>query len=444
MKGPKLSLHFARKFPHDPYRMTCDLISKYGNQFTLKGPMFNLHFFADPKFVEHILFTNSLNYFMPDTPVMVPISKEAHLTSAETNKQWLGCRSKVLNKLLSQTNALADTGALVKNINEKLKAWDVYAQNQQVVDIHHLFVLISCDNLLKVVLGNIPLEPEGLIHLVNRFVSQIMRYEVSITKLAWSLPTATRRDARQITEELTRYCDTIIKHCLSDEVPQVRIFKDIVTSYGVDYHDNNLEKNKQLWGLMRIIASAYLAGGFHTMSLTLTIACAYLSKFPQIAQNVRDEITQYIGDNEITQDNIGKLNYTRAVILESLRYSGGIIPLIQRIALAEDKIGDTLVKKNDKILLPLFYMGHLPEYWENPEGFEPTRFLSINLQDDRYRFVYLPFSAGSHGCMGRNFGTLQATILLAMTMRKYKLELLPNQAVTILNAANLKMYINKL
>lgn len=440
MKQPRLSLTFAREFIHNPYQMTCDLIAEYGKQFTMKGLTFDLHFFAEPKSLEYILFSNSKNYLMPMSPMFEPMNKEAHLTSPELNKQWLNCRTKVLNKLLNQSNALADTDALVNIIDEKLAGWDKYAKSEQPVNIHHEFTLIACSNFLQVILGNIPLDPEYLIDLMNRFIKQLMLYEVSMTKLAWTLPTRIKREAKQISKDLADCADTIINYCLLDEA-QVPIFKEVVTSYGFDYHAKDLQKNRQLWGVLRAIAVAYLTGGFHTMSLTLTITCAYLSKFPLVVQIMRDEIAKNIGDQAITKDNVASLNYTRSVVLESLRYSGGILPIIQRVVLEDDQVGDIKVKKNDKILIPLFYMGHLPEYWENPEGFEPARFLSINVTDDRYRYIYLPFSAGSHACLGRNFGMLEATILLAMTIRKYDLELLPNQPITMLNATNIKMYV---
>ena len=60
----------------------------------------------------------------------------------------------------------------------------------------------------------------------------------------------------------------------------------------------------------------------------------------------------------------------------------------------------------------------------------PERFLNIDTLDDRYRFAHLTFGAGINSCAGRQYAILQCTIILAMAMRKFRIDLAPFQRVS--------------
>lgn len=58
------------------------------------------------------------------------------------------------------------------------------------------------------------------------------------------------------------------------------------------------------------------------------------------------------------------------------------------------------------------------QHFPNPEVFDPERF-SPEKKDHFNPYVYLPFGAGPHNCIGERFGMIQVKIGLINFLRNY-------------------------
>lgn len=47
----------------------------------------------------------------------------------------------------------------------------------------------------------------------------------------------------------------------------------------------------------------------------------------------------------------------------------------------------------------IYWVHHNPEYYPNPDTFDPDRFTAEN-SNNRPHFTYIPFSAGPRNCVG--------------------------------------------
>ena len=65
-----------------------------------------------------------------------------------------------------------------------------------------------------------------------------------------------------------------------------------------------------------------------------------------------------------------------------------------------------------------------PAFWEDPEAFDPDRFLPER-SADRPKFVYLPFGAGPRQCIGSHFALIEAQLVVATLAQGYRLQLVP-------------------
>lgn len=158
--------------------------------------------------------------------------------------------------------------------------------------------------------------------------------------------------------------------------------------------------------------------GHETTALTLTWMFSLLSGRAEVLEAARREVDQVLGDRDPGFDDVGKLTFLRQVVDETLRLSGPVA-MVARSAAAADVVGGFGVKAGD-VVLPFFWATHRhPDFWREPERFDPSRF-SAEESRGRDPWSYLPFSAGQRMCIGNTFSLVETVLLLAMLLRRFE------------------------
>jgi len=122
-----------------------------------------------------------------------------------------------------------------------------------------------------------------------------------------------------------------------------------------------------------------------------------------------------------------RLTYTTAVIKESLRLfvgAGTIRSGIKGYDLIDPRNNQrypTYVNGPFPIMVRAFPIHRNPENFDNPDVFDPERFLGDNLSKMK-KDAYRPFEKGSRDCPGQELSMMEMRITLALTIRKFNLK----------------------
>jgi cytochrome P450 len=170
-----------------------------------------------------------------------------------------------------------------------------------------------------------------------------------------------------------------------------------------------------------------IIAGHETVASALSWTWYLLASHPQVRDQIDMELASVLGNNEPVSNDIQRLDLTRAVIDEALR----LYPpawLITRKAVGDDNLGDYRIQAGALMIISPFLLHRSPEYWKNPQVFNPARFLGV-AGAERPRYAYIPFGGGPRMCIGNSFALLEARLILAMVAQRYRLRLAPGAAV---------------
>jgi cytochrome P450 len=158
-----------------------------------------------------------------------------------------------------------------------------------------------------------------------------------------------------------------------------------------------------------------------------------LSREPEVAGRLADEVERALGGRLPEAGDLGSLQYVSQVFEESLRLHPPS-PGINRVAVQEDTLGGYHVPVGTEVVASAYIMHRHPEYWRDPEVFDPSRFAPEQVQA-RPRFVYIPFGAGQRVCIGAMLATHIAIMSTSLVAQRYRLESVPGRKMVPLTGS---------
>ncbi|KAK1363375.1 Ent-kaurenoic acid oxidase 1 [Heracleum sosnowskyi] len=208
---------------------------------------------------------------------------------------------------------------------------------------------------------------------------------------------------------------------------------------GVDVRVNNVT-NDLMDGLMGLkddegkelsdtevldnIVSLVIAG-YESTSLAIMWALYYLAKYPSVLQKLREEnmcLRKHKNEEQITSDDIAKLNYTNKVVEETIRMAN-IAAFIFRTATKDVEYKGYTIPRGWKVMMWVRYLHTNPENFDDPMSFNPDRW-----NEPAKAGTYQVFGGGSRICAGNMLARLQVAIFLHHLAIGYKWELVNPKA----------------
>jgi cytochrome P450 len=119
--------------------------------------------------------------------------------------------------------------------------------------------------------------------------------------------------------------------------------------------------------------------------------------------------------------SVSKLRLSRDVFREGLRLYPPVPMMVRETKCREDMRGRA-APKGAQIVLSPWHLHRHERLWDNPDGFDPTRWGTENGKQCQ-RDAYIPFSAGPRVCTGAGFAMVEGPLLLSMLVRRFRFEL---------------------
>jgi cytochrome P450 len=161
-----------------------------------------------------------------------------------------------------------------------------------------------------------------------------------------------------------------------------------------------------------------LLAGHETTATTLAWVLQYVLAHPAVHARLRDELATYGGHDRVPASS--DLPYLDAAIKETQRLMP-IIPMVgRRLHQATTVAGHALPA--GVVVAPCIYLTHRrPDLWEEPERFQPERFLGKRPTP----YEFFPFGGGTRACLGATFASFEMKIVLARIFTRLELRAVP-------------------
>lgn len=165
------------------------------------------------------------------------------------------------------------------------------------------------------------------------------------------------------------------------------------------------------------LVSMVLAGMSGLPGITAASLLYAMYRFPHWQARIREE-TSALSLEQLYALPIKSLPCTSRFVKETLRLWPGLFAL-HRPASHDIDIEGVCIRKGGAYELSSYFQHHSPEYWQNPDSFDPDRWLPERRQANKG--AYVPFGFSSRACIGSAVGHAQLLLFCALVTRDFEL-----------------------
>jgi cytochrome P450 len=440
LRGPKPRFLVGnfRDYGRDPLGFMTQCAREYGDFVPIRFGPFTAYLASGPAEVEELLVQRQKDFRKSrGTQVLRPIVGNGLLTAeGDFWRRQRRLASPAFHR--ERVNSYART--MVDFTQEHAEAWEVGRE----LDLHHELMALTYRIVVKVLFDA---EVEGRVAEVARANAEIQRHlenKYSSMKLFlpdW-VPTRGNIRFRRWIRRLDQIVFALIRERKAETAESPG--RADVSATGGRHGDlldmlmaaRDDEGRRMTDRQLRDEVMTLMLAGHETTALALSWALLLLMQNPEAIERMRAELREVLGGRAPTPADMPALNYTRAVIDETMRlyppaYTTG------REAIRETQVGGVRIGKRGTVLVAQWVTHRDPRWFDSPDSFRPERWLD-GLAKRLPRGAYYPFGLGPRMCIGAQFALMEATLILATIVQKWGFELAPGQALEAQPAVTLR------
>jgi len=408
--APLLGLALA--LLRDPLGCLAKAQREHGDLFRLRVGVQDVYFMARPEHAQRVLIDAVDNYVRGEPFEPVRELGGENLVTAE-GAVWR--RKRRIAQPAFQHEHLAKLHARVVALTaDMLSDWQ--ERGGELIDLDAemsaLTLRVIGTLLCGIDLSDTASEMGGAMREVMTYVAEAL----SPLRPPLAVPTPSNLRVRAAQRKLHGLVDELIAERRASDAHHHDLLSFLMAARDADTGDALSDEE------LRAETLNFIVAGHETTAVALTWTLYLLSLHPMAARRVQLELRS-LGGEPPDGAKLRELNYLERVVYESMR----LFPpahTVPRRAVSEDEIDGFRIPAGATVAVCIWLIHHHKDLWDNPEGFDPDRFVG-KAEAERHRAAFIPFAAGPHKCIGMPLAMMEAKIILAMVLQRFRLDLPP-------------------
>ncbi len=407
----------------DPIGLFTDATRSHGDIVGFR--MFHLRYvlITNPDAIRHVLVENNKNYVKSRNYAGLKHVLGQGLVTSE-GETWRKQR-KLAQPAFHRERIASFVASMADCTNDMLVRWEKENTVGATLDVHKEMMRLTFRIVGRALLSrDLDGDASAIGEALNIGLRWANDYADSFLPIPPSIPTPRNLQLRSAMKTF----DSMIQRAIDERRAGTDGKKDDLLSMLLEARDE--ETGEAMSDkLLRDELITMVSAGHETTANALSFALYLLSKHPEWLRAVREESVRVLGERLPTIDDVKKLTTASMVMDEAMRLYPPVW-MFERRAIEADSFGEHLIPKDATVGISPYVLHRSPELWENPEGFDPTRF-TPQAKEARHKYAYMPFGGGARTCIGNVFALTEATLVLSMIVRRFRLDAIPGHDLAL-------------
>ncbi|XP_052817833.1 cytochrome P450 2U1-like [Mya arenaria] len=166
----------------------------------------------------------------------------------------------------------------------------------------------------------------------------------------------------------------------------------------------------------------FIAAGGDTTATAIMWTIVHLVRNPSVQENMYKEIVNVLGyGHKPSYSERKSLPYTEAVILEGLRIGETTALALPHSVITETAFNGYVFPKDSTVIFNLESVLKDPDIWNEPERFDPERFLNHDRSEVLVPKEFIPFLTGPRSCLGDIVAKMEVFDVISALVMTFKL-----------------------
>ena len=384
-------------------------------------PGYYVNMLAHPDAVEHILQKNSRNYRKPDlfnNPVRELFGDGLVVSEGDF---WISQR-KLIQPAFSRQHMTRFSAVISDGTQSLIRQWSQRDHSEPVDILPEMMRLTLGIASMALLSHDISDASDQLGKTFRAAFAHVSRRMNAMIKLPRWIPTPDNRDFNRVKEVL----HTTVRKIVEQRRRETNRPDDMLSTFLAAQDDQTrigMTDDQLVHEVLTMLTASH-----DTVGAALSWTWYLLAQHPQVQETLDDELKSHLGDRPPTAADLPELPFARAVFEEAMRLFPPA-PAVMREAIADDEINGFRIKKRSLVVACQYLIHRHPDFWDEPQRFNPERFISPDAIAKRPKLACFPFGAGPRVCVGQTFAMIEGPLILATIAQRFQMKLVPGQTI---------------